>query len=646
MSEKIRNRRTVIAAGVLSLALVAPATNVPVIQDLALPVAYAATDKSTIEKERYETENFWQKREAKITGLTLDAGDEVESTRSTIFNWTFRNDNGELVLIRPESGAAFKSGNVDIDVKVTPADGAPFTATLKLTVVDKEDKSWQNALPDFASRRAVDFSNDLVQDISDLKVPQDVEIGMDGITPLGWNVANNNGVLQVQAPRTFAGSAPVNVDIPIKLTYNGSEKKATLLLKATPPKKSAAGGTAGTVGGALLPILGGIIGLIPGAGPLGNALGSLGNLLGGLGGGNNGGTGGNNGGTGGNTGGTGGNTGGRGGIFDGMFRDAVKIEVKDNGSHNGSNNTGIAPSAVAPSAVVVSDNASNNGSNNTGVAPSAVVVSDNTGVAPSAVVVTDNASNNGSNNTGVAPSAVNVSDNGSNNTGVAPSAVNVSDNGSNNTGVAPSAVNVSGNGSNNTGVAPSAVIVSDNASNNGNNNTGVAPSAVIVTDNGSNNASNNTGIDKRRGEGKAPAADGKSKISDPKCIASLVGFGLPAAVLIPVLLANVFRIPGFEGIQDSMKAAAASIGAPLNIPKEQVAAGVGGFAGAFAIAGLIGTITQCVPSKAEKEAAESSESSTTETAAPTTTESTTPAPKPSGSSKKAPKTTEPTPATK
>lgn len=620
MSEKIRNRRTVIAAGVLSLALVAPVTNVPVIQDLALPVAYAATDKSTIEKERYETENFWQKREAKITGLTLDAGDKVESTRSTIFNWTFRNENGALILIRPESGTAFKSGNVDIDVKVTPASGAPFTATLKLTVVDKEDKSWQDALPDFASRRAVDFSNDLVQDISDLKVPQDVEIGRDGIGALGWNVANNNGVLQVQAPASFAGSAPVNVDIPIKLTYNGSEKKATLLLRATPPKKSAAAGTAGTVGGALAGVLGGILSLIPGAAPLGNALGSLGNLLGGLGGGNNGGTGGNNGGTGG----TGGNTGGKGGIFDGMFRDAVKIEVKDNGSHNGSNNTGIAPSAVAPSAVVVSDNASNNGSNNTGVAPSGVVVSDNTGVAPSAVVVTDNASNNGSNNTGVAPSAVNVSDNGSNNTGVAPSAVNVSGNGSNNTGVAPSAVNVSDIGS---------------------NNTGVAPSAVIVTGNASNNASNNTGIDKRRGEGNAPAADGKSKISD-KCIASLVGFGLPTAVLIPVLLANVFRIPGFEGIQDSMKAAAASVGVPLNIPQEQVAAGVGGFAGAFAIAGLITTITQCLPSKEEKEAAKATDASATETTAPTTTGTTTPAPKPSGSSKKAPKTTEPAPAAK
>ena len=634
MSEKIRNRRTVIAAGVLSLALVAPATNVPVIQDLALPVAYAATDKSTIEKERYETENFWQKQEAKITGLTLDAGDKVEPTTNTIFNWNFRNDGGELVLIRPQSGTAFKRDNVDINVKVTPAGDAPFTATLKVKVIDEEDKTWQNELPSFASRRAVDFSNDLVQDITDLKVSPEVEIGKDGIGPVGWNVANNNGVLQVQAPGSFAGTAPVNVDIPIKLTYNGSEKKATLLLKATPPKKSKAGGTAGTVAGALLPILGGVIGLIPGAAPLGAALGSLGNLLGGLGGGNNGGTGGTGGNTGG-TGGTGGNTGGRGGIFDGMFRDAVKIEVKDNGSHNASNNTGIAPSAVAPSAVVVSDNASNNGSNNTGIAPSAV--------APSAVVVTDNASNNGSNNTGVAPSAVNVSDN----TGVAPSAVNVSDNGSNNTGVAPSAVNVSDNGSNNTGVAPSAVNVSDN----GSNNTGIAPSAVApsavnVSDNASNNASNNTGIDKRRGEGKAPAADGKSKISDPKCIASLVGFGLPAAVLIPVLLANVFRIPGFEGIQDSMKAAAASIGTPLNIPQEQVAAGVGGFAGAFAIAGLIGTITQCVPSKAEKEAAESSEPSTTETATPKTTESTTPAPKPSGSSKKAPKTTEPTPATK
>lgn len=550
MSEKIRNRRTVIAAGVLSLALVAPATNVPVIQDLALPVAYAATDASTF-GQRYETDNFWEKNEAKIIGLTLDAGDKVEPTTSTIFNWNFRNDNGELVLIRPKSSTAYKTGDVDIPVKVTPAGGRSINATLKVTVIDEADTTWVGGLPDFNTRQPVDFSNGLIQDIPNLVVPKDATVAKDGVAPAFWEVRNNDGVLQVEAPTTFSGSVPENKDIKIKITKDGHTEPVTLRLKATPPNKSAAAGTAGTVGGVLLPILGGLIG-----GPLGNAIGSLGNLIGGLGDGNNGGTGG-----------TGGNTGGKGGIFDGMFRDAVKIEVKDNGSHNGV----IQPGGVVgvqEGAVKISDNASNNGNNNTGVAPSAVVVSD---VA--------------SNNTGVAPSAVVVSDN----TGVAPSAVVVSDVASN-------------NGNNNTGVAPSAVVVSDVAS----NNTGVAPSAVMGVAPGALGSSSKAKNDS--GNGGDSAA--KSKLKDPKCIASLVGFGVPAAILIPVLLSNILRIPGFEGIQDAMKVAAASMGPGLNISPEQLAAGVGGFAGAGAVAGMIASITQCVPSKEEKAAASASAAAT------------------------------------
>lgn len=99
--------------------------------------------------------------------------------------------------------------------------------------------------------------------------------------------------------------------------------------------------------------------------------------------------------------------------------------------------------------------------------------------------------------------------------------------------------------------------------------------------------------------GSKVAAAGNSRLKEPSCIASLAGFGLPMAALIPVLLANVFRVPGFEGIQDAMKAAGASMPAQFNVSEHQVAAGVGGFAGAVAIAGLAGIITQCVPAKDE-----------------------------------------------
>lgn len=105
------------------------------------------------------------------------------------------------------------------------------------------------------------------------------------------------------------------------------------------------------------------------------------------------------------------------------------------------------------------------------------------------------------------------------------------------------------------------------------------------------------------GNGNAATPGGANSSSDrlkrPECIASIVGFGLPMVVLVPVILSNVLRIPGFEGMQDAMKAAAASLPTGLNVSDQQIAAGVGGFAGALSIAALAGIITQCVPSADE-----------------------------------------------
>lgn len=147
-------------------------------------------------------------------------------------------------------------------------------------------------------------------------------------------------------------------------------------------------------------------------------------------------------------------------------------------------------------------------------------------------------------------------------------------------------------------------------------NVGIAPGGVVGVEAGalSGALSSSKKAEKDSEEGGESAA--KAKLKDPKCIASLVGFGVPAAILIPVLLANILRIPGFEGIQDAMKAAATSMGPGLNITPEALAAGVGGFAGAGAVAGLVASITQCVPSKEEKAAAQaeaSAESDTTTT---------------------------------
>lgn len=119
MAKSVRSRRVPLAAGALSVALLAPIVAVP--EAPLLPAAAAQTADAF--NTRYTTANFWNVQEAVVQGLTLDPGTTVVPTTNTIFNWNFRNDNGQLVLIRPKSNTAYKSGSQDIRVKVTPAGG-------------------------------------------------------------------------------------------------------------------------------------------------------------------------------------------------------------------------------------------------------------------------------------------------------------------------------------------------------------------------------------------------------------------------------------------------------------------------------------------------------------------------------------------
>lgn len=234
----------------------------------------------------------------------------------------------------------------------------------------------------------------------------------------------------------------------------------------------------------------------------------------------------------------GGGAGGGGGLLNGLFDGLVRIDIHDNN---------------------INATVENNGNNNTGVATDAI--HDNGVVQPGAVSV-----------------PVEIKDN----VGMQSGAVNIPVEVKDNVGVAPSGVNV------NAEVQPSAVVVTDNAK--------IEPSGVIVTNNA--NVLPNVGT-KKEGNGAAGAGkdSGSSNGLDNKCKASLIGFGVPLAVLTPILLINVFRIPGFEGAQEAMKGFAASLPKGLNISQEQLAAGVGGFTGLFTIAGIITTLVNCLPKK-------------------------------------------------
>ena len=532
MAFSLRSHRISIAAGALSLALIAPVTTVvPGVSHHVLPVANAATTADTF-TDRYTTDNFWGKNEAVVQGITLEAGDKIEPTTKTIFNWTFRNDNGTLYVVRPHSAAAFKTGEVDIPVKVTPAGEKTFNTTLKLNVVDKGDDSWVPELPDFNARQAVDFTANSSQNVDALSVPTDAAVAKDGLAPLSWGVKNENGVIRVTAPGTWAGENPEDIDIPVTISKGGVTEKRTVRLTATPPKTAKAANDAG----AALGILGNLLGPV------------LGSLIGGA---------------------TGGGTGGGGGLKLGplveIHDNPVHVEIKDNVRDNAANATATAE---------VKDNIRDN-------------VRDNAANATATVEVKDNIRDNVRDNSATATADVhdNVKDNVKENV-----KENVKDNVKDNVRDNTASAEVS---------APVSVPVNVPVDVNG--TVDVLPNGL-----GGSSKSGNDGAAANGGATGSNGSSGSSSTSqpnsggfeDPRCIASLVGIGLPLVALVPVLLANVFRIPGFEGIQDALKAAAAS-GPSLNISEEQLAAGVGGFAGALALAAIVGAATTCVPVKAD-----------------------------------------------
>ena len=563
----------------------------------------AAAEPSTSERasatgpfnRRFDTANFWNQPEAAVEGLQLQPGDVVEPVTNTVFNWNFRNDDGTLTVIRPSSSTAFKSGEVDIPVKFTPAGGTTTRGTLRLNVID-EMPPFTHDVPPVETRETIDFDGTRSKVVDAWDVPEGVTVakkpGFSAIGAVGWDVAVENGKILVKAPATFTSGD--EVDIPVQFSDGISTTDRTLKIRALNPQTSGKD-IAGTVGS----IIGALLGV-------------------------------------GGTGGTGGK-----GLLEGL----VKVEVQPSGiivtgnanptvsvdiRDNGSNNT-VEVTGNANPTVVITGNANNNGSNNT-------------------VEVTGNANNNGSNNT--VEVTGNANDNGSNNTvevtgNANPTVVitgNANDNGSNNkvevTGNANPVItgNANDNGSNNT------VEVTGNANDNGSNNkvevTGNANPVItgnanpIVTnnanDNGSNNGSNNRvevtgnanpivtgnangglfgGSSKRdkSGEGdEGEGGNGGSSLfdanvdvaggsSDPRCIAPLVGLGLPLVFLVPVAFAQQMNLPGLDRMAAEAEAAFNSALNRFNVDTATATAVGGGAVGVVAALLLTAAVSNCIP---------------------------------------------------
>ena len=632
MATSVRSCRTVIAAGALSLALVAPFVSPVQAQETTTPTSDAepapAEQPSTSEgtsaatfEPRFDTANFWNTDEAVVEGLQLQPGDTVAPRANTIFNWGFNNNDGTLTLIRPKSTAAFGAGKKDIPVRVTTAAGETFDTTLRVNIInERPGAEWENQL---TSRYPMDFEKSTsAQSVEGITLPEGVSVSKSGAAlPTGWSVSNDGTTIRVTPPTTFKEG---DFDLPIEVNDGTDKFEATLRIAAKNPSKTPAE-TAGTVASILGPILGSLIG----AGTGGGLLGNLGDVLGGITGGGNGGS-------------EGGTSGGEGGTSGGGAGRLINVVITNNANPSNIGNNNGSPNVVITDNVNPRDNLSNNGN------PSVVITNNAnpviTGNANPSVVITgnvnDNLRENGSSNSVVVTDNANpvvtgnANDNGSNNSAVVtnnanPTVVvtgNANDNGSNNSAVVTNNANptvvVTGNandnlrdaGSNNSAVvtnnANPTVVITDNANpsnignNNGSNNsvvaTGNANPEVLVTGNANGGlvgfGSSRKGQDEN-GDHLIDAnvgVDGGS--SDPRCIASLVGLGLPLIAMIPLALAGQVNVPGLNDTAKRAERAFNDAARQFNIEPAQLTAAGGAAVGVVAALLLTAAVRTCIPS--------------------------------------------------
>ena len=552
--------------------------------------------------QRFDTTNFWEQPEAVVEGLQLQPNDVVEPVTNTVFNWNFRNDDGTLTVIRPSSSTAFKSGEVDIPVKFTPAGGTTTRGTLRLNVID-EMPPFTHDVPPVETRETIDFEGTRSKTVDAWDVPEGVTVakkpGFSAIGAVGWDVAVENGKVLVKAPGTFTSGD--EVDIPVQFSDGISTTDRTLKIRALNPQTSGKD-IAGTVGSIIGALLGG------GGGKDGKGL--LEGLVkvevqpSGI-------------------------------IVTGNANPTVSVDIHDNGSNNTVEVTGNANPVITGNAnptVVITGNMNDNGSNNTveitgnanpvitgNANPTVNVDIHDNGSNNSAVVtgnanpiVTGNANNNGSNNTvevtgnanpvitgNANPTVVitgNANDNGSNNSAVVTG--NANDNGSNNT------VEVTGNA--NPVITGNA---NDNGSNNGSNNkvevTGNANPIVTGNANGglfggsSKRDKSGEGDEGEGGNGGSSLFDANVDVaggsSDPRCIAPLVGLGLPLVFLVPVAFAQQMNLPGLDRMAAEAEAAFNSALNRFNVDTATAAAVGGGAVGVVAALLLTAAVSNCIP---------------------------------------------------
>ena len=446
--------------------------------------------------------------------------------------------------------------------------------------------------------------------------------------PTGWSVTTDADGVRITPPTTFT-EGDIELPVSVEQVHDDGTKdtfKATLKIAAKNPSKTPAE-VAGTAADILGPLLGSIIGGATGGTGLGSLIGNL--IGGGKGEGSEGGSGGGLGGVIGNALGglLGGGKDGK-SPLEGIVKVEVQpsgiivtgnanptVEIRDNGSNNGSGNSVVVTNNANPT-VDIRDNGSNNSVVVTGNANPTVDIRDNfnNNGNPSVVItdnlnpvitgnMNDNGSNNGSNNSVVVTNNANPVVTGNANNNGSGNSVVVTDN-------ANPRDNLNNNGSNNSVVATNnanpTVVITGNANDNGSNN------SVVVTNNANPDIRDNAngglfgssdGSSKKGGNGDQQGGDklvgakvnATGGSSDPRCIASLVGLGVPLVLMLPLALANQAGLPGLGQANgqagDIFTAAARNAGLD---PAQAMAIG-GGIVGLVSALLIATAVRTCVP---------------------------------------------------
>ena len=224
MASSIRNRRTAIAAGVLSVALVAPFA--PGVSDVVVPVAVAAPawEGELVGFDARHTVEIAPGGSANVPDVKVPAGAEVSKKGIGQAGWSVKNDAGTLRLTAP----GILNRDTDVDIPVTIKVGRESVERTLKIAADVPEKA-----PGGLTGLVGTIANAIGGALGNLKLPPLVDAKVDihdnplNVTDFFKENGKDNAVNV-----TAAVSAPVSV--PVEVHDIGKDNNCLLYTSPSP----------------------------------------------------------------------------------------------------------------------------------------------------------------------------------------------------------------------------------------------------------------------------------------------------------------------------------------------------------------------------------------------------------------------------